>query len=1534
MTLDELYANPKFQAASYETQQALKRDFFSQNILTLPKVASAPVEVQQQLYQDVMSKAPAFEGLGGISLTDAERQALDAGQTPVSDPLWDYKRAVRLRERSDQGDLEAANKITGWVVSRRIANETLVGQLALASKDTLDQFFNEGVESPEIARDKSNLSKMSNYLLSGIRRDQAETAAGLATAASISAGIAETMALNVVLVGSGALPGLLTKGLFSTLKTAGAAATSEAGKVALKSLAPQVISALGGGAIDVMRSLPELVNSSRIIGDKGTWTKVAQTFGEGVAWDLLFSGATSLLHHVAVPYVKALKNMDVTDEKTIRSVLDSADGVNPENFERLLNDMLDGPEAKELVNRLSDVPAYIRDKQRFRAIRNVGDVDLRSPEGFTLLAKAALHDADIAKNGLITLSRNGEQVFQGTSMSEAMSYMTSWLKSTDALGVMDDTLSAASRASSPTVRLRRTTTGTLDPNTLSPKFLARTIQPNANGAVEPRNVAGVARTVLRQNNLSAEGIDVKVIPRSQFFDPQSPVLQRGGKTIYVPDNLSSVNDNKAFFSYLSSTVEDIGRSQALAKGIDPSVVSNSITDTMNTLLKAVEAPTNLSPLALKASVEKIGGKVQDLGSSIQITLPGNAPQTYTDLREASKAVSKFVLDNDLLTDEEYFEAVGKATGIHVGKEVQPETGIPLYVARSRDGSIIQRASTKAELAALNENLEPKLPDVLAPKLVFVDDSQTVEVSGTFAIGSQTQMRKLLDNYTSYSKMFGPRTEQLVDIRPDGSTISLKGKNTLTVEVPSLGFSQRFSTLDRAKKFLTADRKKYETIEQVANEKGYRIDPTPGGDLLVRSSDGKTFIAKTREQLEGVLRDAPDPSFQQDIVTAFSPEIDGEIAARAADKLAIDPSVMKYDFVNEQWRTPLHEWGTYSNAFWRPMMSTIERVARITGDSSITNTMRQFVVRKRLMGASARRAEGLINQVMQIDGKKLSRSDANQLMKLLELPEDKWAQAASTMGMKFTSSHDTLLRRTRQLYDFYGKKFGVDMDAMLSSYAPKIRKFLIEMDTDPELRKQFATASKEKILQSVFAGQPDALKTVEFFAKHTRLDTFLTVADNKNIVTATRFYVEHGLRELYLADFIESTNTWFKKLAGNPAVNEVDLSMVESYLNAITGKTSSPSQVVVGNRSMAASVALAHGIRKLKVLPGKHFADAIDDIADNMITLDLPSKLQSAVTYSTLGWRPVRALTNMMQYNNTMAVFGHYADDAVGELSRDTADEYIKQMFRKGLLTEKIFASGAETPQAVKGILERSLRSQQNVEYLTRAWTARAAEKAFDENFPLFASGKIDFKKFVKLSNMDILDPTAIQTIAGFIKQGNPESARDLFQSEAIRMLMFDYSKENYPLAFKGVLGRMFGKFGVYPVGQIDLYNSILTRGDAASRTVRALRMLGLTTATYEAFRMAGIDYSGFLAFDPLQFSGGPLYQTLQDALSARESGPEGALARTRLMRSWKLAVPFSLQAGKVIDAVNSLNDGNVHQALVEAMSARYTPDSLLTGATW
>lgn len=212
-----------------------------------------------------------------------------------------------------------------------------------------------------------------------------------------------------------------------------------------------VAEAIGSGTVDVLRSLPELVNAGRLSGDRKGFQNIAETFGEGVAWDMVFSGATQVMSLVARPLVRAMRKMDVTDEKFIKDVIAAYDPTKPAKMEAFLNDYFDGPEAKELVSQLPEdiQKQWYAQKQAFRTIRNVPYSDLNTPEGVKLFAHATLHDVEFDKD-IVHVLRNGEKVFDATSHPSAVSYMSDYIRKSTVMGtVIDDILAGCFKGLGP-----------------------------------------------------------------------------------------------------------------------------------------------------------------------------------------------------------------------------------------------------------------------------------------------------------------------------------------------------------------------------------------------------------------------------------------------------------------------------------------------------------------------------------------------------------------------------------------------------------------------------------------------------------------------------------------------------------------------------------------------------------------------------------------------------------------------------------------------------------------------------------------------------------------------------------------------------------------------------------------------------------------------------------------------------------------------------------------------------------------------------
>lgn len=1523
-TVRELLENKDFQRMSYDDQQYTKDLFFQEKLSKRPDVATLDPETKGEVYRQLMELPPAIEGLGGISLSDEDRALLESGKVNEL-PNAELKSALWLREKAKAGDENAQKSITGWITSRRVANETLLGQAIMGATDAVEELFGKNAD-PLIARNKSNLSKISNYLLQAQTEDQAATTETVSGLATIGAGFAETVALNMIFVGtSAANAGLMTRGLYAGLAKAGSAATQGVGRTFLKTVAPLGVEAIGSGTIDVLRSLPQMLQDGDLKGDNKLFSQAISTFGEGVAFDLVASAVTEFTLRTGLPFLKSFRNLDIGDEKTIAEAIKKADWLDNsnENTKKIFNFAFGNEQLpKELLDQMEENSRkfLVKDMTRFQtALRNLKG-DLSDPNTFKAFATASGFDAEVAE-GAVKLLQDDEVVRIFGTIPEAASFLFDKARKLTPEAFADEVTARAARTLTREARLVRAVETKIDPKTLPPKQLAGMLSPNSFGVIEPNNVKAAARGQLRKLGVDSSALNVEIVPAQKFYSGAKPIVSKN--TIQIPDTVRSAADQKYFLEHFDEVVRQT------AEELGTKVPKN-----FAHLAKAGLDLDTLNPWALEAAASKLDAKVlRNRLGEIEIEIPGNAPQTFQSLADANQALSAYAYASGKVSKEAFTEYIA-SKGLKLVEEAQPETGTTLAVLRNlRNGTVVDRGNDFYELMARRPELVPKLPEELAPDITFIGLDDSVLLKQNFISGPESEMRQMLNSFTSTTKI--PGFEKGIPLYTDasGAEIVAKGKNRVGLEVPELGFRQDFRNLAEAKRFLDKDLNSFDVLTEIAYSKGIRIDLLPSGRIAAKELNGKMTYVKSLDELKGVLKNSPDPELQPELVKFFGKTETDEMAFKVQERLRNDVSTEKIVGKVKEAR-PIYKFYNKAYSHFAPMRDTLERIGRIAGMPDIPKKAREYDSLHREFVRLGRSGSAVVDGLFKINGKTVDRATDRALAKLLELPEQKWAETAKAIGFDLKSEHQRMLYGARALLNRYGEYFGVDAYRMLQDYAPKIRDYYKAMKDNPKEYARFSAMSKQKMLQEVFAGRPDALKTVDFFAKHTSLNAFLGEADNRSARDMLNFYIKEGLNEKLMGRYIEDTRQWLKKVQANENISQGDMQLVTTYFKAISGEARS--DALLADLSLQASTGLSNMLKKInnKFVPTEGLRSTIDEMLDDMVTTDLTAKANSMITYATLGFRPIRGLTNMMQQMNTAAIFGDYFDDAVKMLHRDKSDVYVKQLFNRGILDERVFASTADATRGSRGIFEMSLRSQQNTEYLIRARTAKAAELAFDDNLVRYARGEINFEKFVDYSNMDMMSPDSLLQVKQLLDQGNTSSARDLFQRDAIRWTMFDYGRENYPMMFKGVLGRMFGKFGVYPIGQIGFYNRIASSGPWTKRLIRGARFVAYATATHEAFRLAGIDYSGFLAYDPFTFSGGPLFSLAQDVLNSRDTGPQGAIARKNLVNSYRLFVPFSTQAGKMLDAIESGSKGELHKALIESLSSKYTYDNIINGKTF
>jgi hypothetical protein len=195
-----------------------------------------------------------------------------------------------------------------------------------------------------------------------------------------------------------------------------------------------------------------------------------------------------------------------------------------------------------------------------------------------------------------------------------------------------------------------------------------------------------------------------------------------------------------------------------------------------------------------------------------------------------------------------------------------------------------------------------------------------------------------------------------------------------------------------------------------------------------------------------------------------------------------------------------------------------------------------------------------------------------------------------------------------------------------------------------------------------------------------------------------------------------------------------------------------------------------------------------------------------------------------------------------------------------------------------------------------------------------------------------------------VQQGKWTVAKDLFATNFVRETLFPFRSGLTPTMFRGTVGKLFGMMGHYPIYYVENIKRAIKYGSTASKLAFAATFLGNSAILYSALQSVGIDGSTYLPWNPVQFTGGPYYQMLNQGLMAFGRGYQGRQARAELFGlgsqdghiTWdpgkgnlfKWLVPGSFEMMKWQSAVDLYNSGDSWGAGVSIFGATPNPDWL------
>lgn len=831
----------------------------------------------------------------------------------------------------------------------------------------------------------------------------------------------------------------------------------------------------------------------------------------------------------------------------------------------------------------------------------------------------------------------------------------------------------------------------------------------------------------------------------------------------------------------------------------------------------------------------------------------------------------------------------------------------------RGNQVIATAENVEELLTQFPELAPKISTELGPQLAFVDNHRvSVKYVRGAAVGPYELMMKELDRFKNY------RPEEMYVEMAAGRKGSLRvHKLTKQAEIylPDLEYRSPVSSITKARKLLARGFTEWDDLTQVAAAKGYRIDPYNGNFIVYSAGEGSSFLARNQQELEATLRQVPIPD--------WAPELTGiEAMGLKLEHLPKPPENMFKPM--EFSITPLKDTMPAKlmlEAFYRPPDAWLVRAVEHGNDPTILKFFRQIEDTRAFLRGEEYKTGQAIYSAFVHKGKMMKRGRRVVIGEYLKAKGDDAKRAVQEVRQM---TDDELLSAQR-LRELFGtdpekglfQKFGVRTEDFLEDYLPRIRKFY---NANSWKAYQDGKGERLRMLRDAFDGATPP-GSLDAFFKHQRTSDVLRIALEDDPLALMLKYSTVGHRNRFLDPLWRQVDQYLRK--NTKSIDGKLLKRFRLYQAQIMGIPQGMAEKWVRDASRKAFEAL--GVR------GK--------LGDDVTRL-----MMSWGYLAAMGFRPWMPIRNTFQIWTTLGprVGNDWVAHALRKIANDKKGILFEPLRRKGLMTTHLPLYGAEVfdnTTLLGKITHKGLQWYKNSDDFTRAVAYYAAHDRFMDAAERFAKmgpegmekglfgGTMTKQNFMRMSGIDLMADDVKNRILGLIDQGHWNAAADMFGVHITTETMFPYRSGMGPTAFKGLIGKLFGMMGHYPVYYIENIKRGLKYGSTAAKIGYATTFLANSTALYYIFKEGlGINANNFIWWVPGNFTGGPYYGLMNQALEAMDfRSYKGRQARAELlteMPRWMLG----FQWNSIVKAYESFQKGDSLEGIYNLTSVPINPE--------
>jgi hypothetical protein len=580
-----------------------------------------------------------------------------------------------------------------------------------------------------------------------------------------------------------------------------------------------------------------------------------------------------------------------------------------------------------------------------------------------------------------------------------------------------------------------------------------------------------------------------------------------------------------------------------------------------------------------------------------------------------------------------------------------ETGVRRWQVRLPDGTTQGGPLySLKEVSSAFPDFSFKLPGSFGPELYL--EGEKAYFSKAFMTGPMTQIREVMGGF----KGTGKSAIEWIDDAGSKIKKKLTGSKYI-LEIPGQGFRREFASFDAAKKYLDTRADGFENLSALAAERGYKINALRNGDLVAGDAAGKAFPLRNRAEIDAFLAQAPDPD--------YAPELVKSNLGEAVDQAIIDKASYHMQQTFDGYKNPLggdgdgvSAWVSQRNAYrqpktafgrgvkeleltfrqwFGPRYSTADSVAELIGDTRLAKDLKDYTTATQLFNAAQYRSSQLMEKMFTQGGKNISRVEAKIAGQLLGIPEDSWEKAIHAVDPKADVKRVLwFAKATKTAFAVHGAEYGIDPDKLLMHYRPKLQNAR-SIFKDVPLDEANRTAAYKQLLGEA----PEASKEISFFAQHSRLDSFVEFGTVDDAVSMLQWYTQAGNRQKYLGP---SLSAIYDRLHTPGAIKDP---RVAGILQGLYSLAVGDSRSAVASGMQMQALRTTKGISDSLQSLGKtvfkdspHALAAWEAYTRDFVNGDPLGKVSSLMSHAALGFRPMRALVNQMQFHqNVIPFFG-------------------------------------------------------------------------------------------------------------------------------------------------------------------------------------------------------------------------------------------------------------------------------------------------------